>query len=347
MPQLSALFEKLPPDSSVPAGVVEELKDSVQVNLVGQIRYVAEFFRIEGWLHAAGITVIPFKGFWLGESAYCNLADRMSSDIDLFISYGDLKEVRRIMTDRGYSGHEGLEELTDEYIREELAEFNFERHENDVCQAHVEFHWRSTMNFYRMGITLEDLRSQIIHGRLQGRDVEVFSAAANLLLAVMHHGGKECYVQLRQILDIAHILKSCPELDTGWLLWQAERFHVSTLLFIGVRLAQELAGVEIPPVLAGGSADRKTFTYSDRRPGRIAAGRTRLMAKPVDELAEYKERLSSWIFKIRSRDGIRTKSHLLKYTLRKIVAPRFVPERWRHIFFNRKIRRSSFVTSGE
>jgi len=338
-PQLSTLLEKLPLSVAVPASVVDALKESVQANLVGQIRYVAEFFRIEEWLRAADITVIPFKGFWLGESAYGNLADRISSDIDLFISYGDLNEVRRIMSDQGYTGHESLEELTDEYIRGELAEYNFDRYEDGVCQSHVEFHWRSTMSFYRMGITLDDLRSQIITGVLQGRELKVFSPAANLLLVVMHHGGKECYWQLRQVLDFSWIVKRFPDLDWVWLLRQADRFHVTTLLLLGVRLAHEVTGVEVPADLVGSSAEKRV--------GRLASGRIRLMAKPVDELAEYKERLSSWIFKIRSRDGIGTKYHLLKYTLRKIVAPRFVPGRWRHLFFNRKIRRAPVVTSGE
>lgn len=355
-PQLSTLLEKLPLSVAVPASVVDALKESVQANLVGQIRYVAEFFRIEEWLRAADITVIPFKGFWLGESTYGNLADRISSDIDLFISYGDLNEVRRIMSDQGYTGHESLEELTDEYIQGELAEYNFDRYEDGVCQSHVEFHWRSTMSFYRMGITLDDLRSQIITGVLQGRELKVFSPAANLLLVVMHHGGKECFWQLRQVLDFSWIVKRFPDLDWVWLLRQADRFHVTTLLLLGVRLAHEVTGVEVPAafgvVLAKRSKGKMTGTgrngaMGQRRIDRLSAGRLRLMAKPVDELAEYKDRLSAWIFKILSRDGIGTKYHLLKYALRKIVAPRFVPGRWRHLFFNRKIRRIPVVTSGE
>ncbi len=47
------------------------------------------------------ITVVPFKGFWLGESMYGNLAGRTSSDMDLFISLGDLDKVKRIMKGDG------------------------------------------------------------------------------------------------------------------------------------------------------------------------------------------------------------------------------------------------------
>ena len=328
-PQLSDLLGRIP-NGLVPVNVLESLRDTVRANLAGQIRYVAEFFRIREWLEKENITVIPYKGFRLGDSAYGNIGARSSSDIDLFIDLKDLGRVREIMTEKGYSGHEGLDRLRDEHVRSEMAEYNFDRYEEGVCQAHVEFHWRSSMTFYRMAITLDDMRSQVITDSLQGRPVVAFSPAADLLLAVMHHGGKECYWQLRQVLDIAQILRNRQEIDYEWLMRQADMFHVTTLLLLGVRLANMLTGVEVPEPLADQT--------SIRRIGRLAVGRVRLMAKPVDELTEYKERLSSWIFKICSRDGFATKFHLFWYTLRKVIAPRLMPERWRHLFFNRKIR---------
>jgi len=342
-PQLFSLLQRLP-QGLVPTTVIERLRDDVQSNLVGQMRYVAEFFRIEEWLRAADITVVPFKGFWLGESAYGNIGARTSSDIDLFIDICDLEKVKSIMTEKGYARHDGVDRLTDAYVRKELAEYNFDRYEDGNCQAHVEFHWRSTMSFYRMDITLDDLRSQMTTGVLQGREITVFSPAANLLLVVMHHGGKECFIQLRQVLDIAHILRSSPDLDTGWLLRQAGRFHVTTLLFMGVRLAHELTGVEVPAPLTAKINDRQNGrpvgSVNGHRTDRLASGRVRLMAKPVDELIDYKERLVSWLFKIQSRDGCAVKANLTYYTLRKIIAPRLAPDKWRHHFFNRKIRRS-------
>jgi hypothetical protein len=106
-PPLSDLLEKLP-SPTVPEDIRAGLKESVQANLVGQMRYVAEFFRIKEWLDNENITVVPFKGFWLGESVYGNLAGRTSSDIDLFIGPGDLEKVKRIMKGKGYTGHESL-----------------------------------------------------------------------------------------------------------------------------------------------------------------------------------------------------------------------------------------------
>lgn len=331
-PQALDLLLKLP-RNFVPETVIVRLQERTRDNLVRQIRYVSEFFIVNGWLGSEGIKAIPFKGFWLGESAYGDIGARISSDIDLFIDVRDLERVKGIMTVNHYIGHEGIDRLTDEYVRREMAEYNFGRYEEGMRMTHIEFHWRSAMAFYRMDVSLDDLRTQITAGMLKGRKAEVFSPAANMLLAVMHHGGKECYWQLRQVMDIAHLLRRYPDLNWDWLLNQAQRFHVKSLLMLGIRLAHEVTGVPVPEVCSG--------SLTDNRLGRMAQGRVRLLAQPAARLVNYQDSVASWIFKIRSRDGAETKISLAGHTMRKVIAPRMVPERWRHHFFNRKIRRTT------
>lgn len=336
-PQLWNLLKKLP-SSFIAADFHEKLREAIQDNMLRQLRYVAEFFQIREWLETEGIIVIPYKGFILGETMYGNLGARESYDIDLFIDVSDLERIKAIMAGKGYRLHETLAELTDEYIFRELAEYNFDRYEEEVCMAHVEFHWRSSMSFYGMGIGMNDLSSQVVTGIIQGKEIKIFSPAANLLLAVMHHGGKECFYQLKQVLDIAQILKCHPGMDTEWLFRQTKRFHMNSLLMLGVRLASELTGVPVPTAFQE-SVKRKHIA-------RMAEGRIRLTTRPVNELKNYKESLASWVFKIRSRDGLAMKADLCRYTLRKVVAPRMVPGRWRHHFFNRSIRKNPATLNG-
>lgn len=330
-PQVAELLRRLP-GTVVSDQVRADMDEAVQENLLRQLRYVSGFFEIRDRLEEKGVTVVPFKGFWVGEEFYGNMAHRESSDMDLFIQKPDIERIKPIMTGMGYVEQESFLKLTDDYIFNELAEYNFDRYEDGRCISHVEFHWRSSMNFYRMDIGMDDLRSQIVTGIIQGRELKVFSPAANLLLAVLHHGGKECYLQMKQVLDIANIIRKDPDLDTTWLLFQARRFHVSSLLFLGIRLASELTGVTVP----GAFAEQ----VGKRRISRMAAGRMLLASRPAVELAGYMERLASWVFKIRSRDGMAMKLRLCRHTLRKVIAPRLVPERWRHYFFNSRIRRS-------
>jgi Uncharacterised nucleotidyltransferase len=334
--QLADLLEKVQ-SPVTDTDVREKLGEEVRENLLRQLRHVAEFFRIRDMLDRERITIIPFKGFWTGEEMYGDLSRRESFDIDLFIDIKDLERIKPLMAGDGYLMHQSVDELTDEHITGELAEYNFEKFSGETCIFHVEFHWRSTRAFYWMDIGLDDLRSQVVTGTLQGRELLVFSPAASLLLTVMHHGGKECYWKLRQILDIAHILRKHPGMDTAWLFRQAEKYHVTTLLFLGVRLASELTGVDIPPEFRKGVSSGRFSVMAGRR--------VSLMERPVVRLKSYNETLASWIFKIRSRDGSAIKAHLIRHTLRKVVAPRMVPPGWRHHFFDRSIRKANTVSN--
>ncbi len=82
-----------------------------------------------------------------------------------------LKEGKIDNDGEGLSLHEALEELTDEYIFNELAEYNFDRYANDICLSHVEFHWRGSMTFYRM-----DIRIRILYHRLSQEEYRVRSS---------------------------------------------------------------------------------------------------------------------------------------------------------------------------
>jgi hypothetical protein len=174
----------------VPDYVKERLSNANRENLLRQLRSIAEFFQIKQSFDKQQIQAIPYKGFWLAEVMYGNIAGREAYDVDLFIDVKDLEKIKTIMVGEGYVNTSLLAQLTDEYIINELCEYNFEKFENETRIFHFEFHWRSSLNFFRMDISLDDLRSQVVTGKIQNRELQLFSPAANLLLTIMHHGGK-------------------------------------------------------------------------------------------------------------------------------------------------------------
>ena len=81
-----------------------------------------------------------------------------------------------------------------EEIKSRCGEYNFDKFEDGIIIFHFEFHWRMTSPVYGLGITFDDLASQVVAGTLQGQNLSVFTPSANLLLAVMHHGGKNLFL---------------------------------------------------------------------------------------------------------------------------------------------------------
>ncbi len=180
-----------------------------------------------------------------------------------------------------------------------------------------------------MNIRMEDLAPQIISGRLQGREFKVLTPEANLLLAVMHHGGKDRFVRLKNILDLARLVNKYKDLNWDWILGTARRFKVERLVYLGVYLASVITGVKVPHATSA--------RVSAAVIRRLGNNRIKRMALPVREWYTFRDELRGWLFKIRSRDGLAIKLQLAYYTLRKIIMPRMVPVKWRHYFFNKKI----------
>ena len=328
-PQLGSLLRKMP-RGIVPEEVLSRLEEANRQNLFQQLQNTGEFFAIKERLERAGITMVPFKGFWLAHDVYGNIGDRESSDLDLYIDVNDIEAIKPLMTDMGFRVQESLTGLREEYIFKELAEYNFNRWTDDgVRLSHIEFHWRMGLRPYGMNIRMADLRSQAVAASIQGREFLALTPEANLLLAVMHHGGKDRYIRLKNILDIARLVHKYENLDWPWILDTARRFSVEKLVFLGVFMASLLTGIEIPSKIS-----HKTKSGDIRR---IARNRFRRMALPVNKWYTYSDELLGWIFKIRSRDGLKIKLQLGYYTLRKIVIPGMVPLRWRHYFFNKSI----------
>lgn len=329
-PPLEQLLKQLP-SGIVPSFVTETLEDATRENLLRQLRSLSAFFEVREMLNAKGITVIPFKGPWLAHHYYGDISYRESYDLDLFIDVRDLEAVKRIMTENGYVNTSLIKSLNDDYVREHLCEYNFDKFDGGTCIQHLEFHWSSSLRHFRMNIKMVELQPQIVQATFQGKDIEVFSAAAEMLLTVMHHGGKEQYAYLKQADDIAHILMRENEIDWPWLIEKCRKYRLETVMLTGVRQANILTGVNIPEVI------REKATSG--RITRLARGRIRMLSYPAAKRMSFGYTLRGWLFHIRSRDGADIRLHLAWHTLRKVIMPRMIPERWRYLFFDKKIRK--------
>jgi len=331
-PQVEHLLKSIP-HGIVPGQVLAKLADVNRENALRQLRSLSAFFEIHELLKESGIRVIPFKGSWLAEHYYGDISGRESYDLDLFIDFRDLDAIKHLMNEFGYVNNSIINSLKDDYVKDQLCEFNFDKFEKETCIQHIEFHWSSSMGLFRMNIRMDELQSQIIHSRLQGKDISVFSAAADMLLTVMHHGGKEQYAFIKQVNDIAHFILKENEIDWLWLLEKCRKYHLETVLHIGVRQANLVTGINIPEIINKKASSRKI--------SRVARRRIRMLSYPVSKRESFGYIFRGWLFHIRSRDGMKLKTWLAWQAFRKVLLPAVVPKRIHYLFFNKKIRKGS------
>jgi hypothetical protein len=321
-PQVARLVKRLP-RGTVGKDFSNRIEEAYQDNLVAQLDHVSEFFRVRNSLAAEDIIIVPFKGFWLAEAFYGNLADRESGDIDVFVNFSDLERIKALMPATGYlPGAPYLPE-----VNKSDCEYNFGRYSDGKCVSHFEFHWRIAPAGFGLDISLEDLSSEVMPARLQDEDLEVFSPAASLLLTVMHHGGKDAFRFLKQVYDIAMIITHSDDLDTVWLLREAGRYHCRTLVLVAVRLASMITGVEVPASMVSESSSGRVL--------RLVMNRMKSLQISPDGRRRFWPIVNDWIFRIRSRDGFGVKARLTVRFIRKEIMPRLVPK-WLLPLFMRK-----------
>jgi hypothetical protein len=298
----------------VPSAFRERIDESYRSNLYNQIRYADEFFRIRELLGNEGITIVPFKGFWLASEAYGNIADRESLDVDVFVNEADLAGIKDVMLRAGYVEEHTYRRLTIEEIKKGFQEYNFDREEGGVNVFHIEFHWGICPPEYGMGIRLGDLSDKVTRGTFQGRELDVFTPSAQLLLSVLHHGGKDRFVLLKQVNDIAMFMRNCRETEWDRLQGEMRRYHAESLLYTALHLAWVITGTGVPPEV-------KDMVFSGRI-RRLAGNRLRLMSKAPRSYHTAWFNVNNWIFRLRTRNGLRTSVALTVATARAVVLRR-------------------------
>ncbi len=332
-PQLYKLLKQLSP-GLVPEPFLAKLSAAVRENLLHQLQNTAEYFQVKEMLEAAGVSAILFKGVSLASAFYDDPADRESEDVDLFIAAADLDTIKPVMKQRGYVAEEPLNELTDSYILQELCEYNFDRYAGGERIFHFEFHWRLSMTVYGMDIHLAELQPQVTTLVMQHITVPAFTPSAHLLLVIMHHGGKDQFLQLKQLLDVARILLEEDRIDWQWVTENAEKYHVEKVLFVSINCCSKLGACTIPAII------RHKVTC--REIDSLARNRLSRMAHKKNRAENFATKLDDFYFRIRTRNKLTLRLRMIRYEIKNLL-PGMVPKSLHRFLLNKQIRKKEFI----
>ena len=192
---------------------------------------------------AAGIPALPFKGVVLGASVYGDMTARTAGDLDVLIYYRDLLPATRILKERGYElKTKVLEDGSPE--AENHFEYHFERAEDGMV---LELRWRLelTQPRYKRNLGMDWVWPRRRTTRLAGAEVPNFDAISELLMLCMH-GSKHVWSRLIWTCDVAKLMKSEPGLDWSFAIRESRRLGLWRCLALGVLLARDLTGVQVP-----------------------------------------------------------------------------------------------------
>ena len=249
------------------------------------------------------IPALSYKGPVLAAAEYGNLALRPFCDLDILIREEDITRAAALLTARGY---------VPEYQLGPLHERAWLRARNDINLRHpdldvvVELHWEVVPRRLCVPFDQARLWGQTQTVSIGGRQIQTLSPA-NLLLVLCVHGAKHGWSRLMWIADIAVIVTNHPDLDWADLFSEARRTGIERMLTVGLRLANDVVGCELPPRVRTLTGHRTTVALAKDL-------RARLFETAADGHDAFQR---SW-FHVKIRERLRDK---VRFTLYTVIVP--------------------------
>lgn len=222
----------------VPAPLLAGMQSGYRVIARSNLHLTAELLRLLKRFQADGIPAIPFKGPVLAVSAYRNLALRQFGDLDILLRAADIERARALLASDGYAP--GLLHPGWEY-----------HYTKENARLTVDLHERLASRYFPSLAAFSELWARAGSVMVSGTQVPSLPVEDVLLLLSLHvaKDSREWKERLSQVCDIAELVESHPELQWDTVLARAEERGARRILFLGLHLARQLLGIQLPELV--------------------------------------------------------------------------------------------------
>ena len=260
----------------VPGAFLDELQKGFYETCKINLLLAGELLKILSLLESHGIPAIPFKGPTLTVKVYGNLAFRPFGDLDILLGEENLPRVKTLLSTIGYQPQYPLSPAQEEAYLISFCQWPIVNGKSGIC---VDLHSKLVPKDFPFPLGLVDVSKRLDWVRLCGKEVLTLSPE-DLLLLLCVHGAKHRWLNLGWICDIAWLLAAEKDLVWERILGQARVMGCERILLLGLFLANDLLGAELP---------REALTTIRRTPG----------------LETLTTRIYTWLFSDKPQDGFK------------------------------------------
>jgi len=248
LPLLYRSLYRSSPDA-VPKVILDQLREGFRSNVQHSLLLTAELLKLLHLFAVHGINAIPFKGPVLAASVYKDLSLRPFSDLDVLVNRDDILKAGGLLASEGYQPATDNGVASDQNPDPEDVAYFGPKFYIFVHQDHgtrVDLQWRVTQRYFSFSLEENHGRGRLVPVMVAGRSVLTF-APMDLLLILCAHGAKHQWQKLKWICDVAELVRTEKEkIDWGKLQQEASRQGVGRMLSLGLFLARDLLGAELP-----------------------------------------------------------------------------------------------------
>ena len=236
------------PDA-VPPTILAQLRESFLSNVQNSLLLTAELLKLVELFALHGVSAIPFKGPVLAAAVYKDLSLRQFSDLDVVVHRDDIFRAEELLASQGYraatekgvSSELNLDPEEVAYLGPSFYTFIHKDH-----GTRVDVQWRVTEKYFSFSLEDNQGSDRLVPVTVAGRLVLTF-APMDMLLILCAHGTKHQWQGLKWICDVAELVRA----EKESIIWEklqeeASRQGASRMLNLGLYLARDLLGAEVP-----------------------------------------------------------------------------------------------------
>ena len=299
-PLLHYQLNKICP-ASVPAEQQRRLHAAFQRVAALNVFLTRELQRLLALFAARQIEAMPYKGPALAAELYGNVALRQFSDLDIIVRPQDVTRACAVLAAEGYAPYTPLNDTQQAIMLRTQCNLPFTRERHRLV---VELHWAVSAPHFARPFTADDLWARREEGELDGVRIERPAPEA-MLLALCIHGAKHLWERLAWIADIAALIERRRDLNWPRLVAAARASGSERMLLLGLSLAADLLGAELPAEVRRALADEPQVAA-------LAAAVRRDLFTPAltpSGLRGY------FYFQLKARRRLRDKLNYLRFTI--------------------------------
>lgn len=228
----------------VPPKVLQQLRQEFMVNAQHNLYLTRELIKLLELLDTNHIPAIPYKGPVLAVTAYRNVSFRQFCDLDILVQQQHVLRTMELFSANGYQLATHLNDgVQPAHLLSKKKDYKFISNDG---RSVVELHWRLTGKHFYFAYDLAQIFRRLVPTTLAGSTLLNFTPE-DYLLILCAHGAKHFWLRLLWISDISELIRTHTELDWTQLLKRAQACGSKRMLLLGLHLAREFFGTELPP----------------------------------------------------------------------------------------------------
>lgn len=221
---------------------LHRLREYFRVNSLRNEFLAKELVKLLHLFQTHEIPALPFKGPILTSVAYGNLSLRTFEDLDILIQKQDLERAYQVLGSQNYKRKRVSE-------NEEVSNPQHSKYHTFVGGnglVNIDLQWMIAGSHFSFSLDHRQWWERLQVVSLNGSMVPSLPPEESLLILCVH-GSKHIWERLMWICDVAEVVRTYGRtMDWSHLLEEAHRLDCQRMLFLGLILAKDLLGTDLP-----------------------------------------------------------------------------------------------------